>query len=116
MGKQTMGTPVHAFTRRADNKLFRLQHGQAPLVQNDAQAAFGFDEYPNGANAVVAVIAYTGYDMEDACIIGKSSFERGFGHASVYKTYVIDLQKDRPASDAFRYSFDNTVRRASSKV
>ena len=111
MAKQTMGTPVHGWPRRADNKLFRLQHVQAPLVQNASQGLYGYDEYPNGANAVVAVIAYTGYDMEDACIIGKSSYERGFGHASVYKTYVLDLQKDRPASDAFRYSFDNTYKR-----
>jgi len=29
---------------------------------------YGFDNYPNGMNAVVAVIAYTGYDMEDAMV------------------------------------------------
>jgi len=34
---------------------------------------------------VVAVLAYTGFDMEDAMMINKSSMERGFGHASVYK-------------------------------
>eukprot|EP00953_Heterococcus_sp_UTEX-ZZ885_P021721 12104-Heterococcus_DN1.PRE.7 len=35
-----------------------------------------------GTNAVVAVISYTGFDMEDAMILNKSSYERGFGHAS----------------------------------
>src|SRR5689334_16168182 len=29
--------------------------------------------------------------MEDAMIINKSAFERGFGHASVYKSEYIDL-------------------------
>ena len=47
---------------------------------------YGFDYYPYGINAVVAVLAYTGYDMEDAMIINKSAYERGFGHGSVYKT------------------------------
>lgn len=42
-------------------------------------------EYPSGTNAVVAVISYTGYDMEDAMILNKSAYERGLAHASVYK-------------------------------
>eukprot|EP00595_Chromulina_sp_UTEXLB2642_P003426 CAMPEP_0196768470 /NCGR_PEP_ID=MMETSP1095-20130614/42811_1 /TAXON_ID=96789 ORGANISM="Chromulina nebulosa, Strain UTEXLB2642" /NCGR_SAMPLE_ID=MMETSP1095 /ASSEMBLY_ACC=CAM_ASM_000446 /LENGTH=463 /DNA_ID=CAMNT_0042138141 /DNA_START=1104 /DNA_END=2495 /DNA_ORIENTATION=- len=52
------------------------------------------EEYPNGCNAVVAVISYTGYDMEDAMIINKSSYERGFGHACIYKTKVFDLDEE----------------------
>jgi DNA-directed RNA polymerase I subunit RPA2 len=52
------------------------------------------DEYPNGCNAVVAVLSYTGYDMEDAMIINKSSYDRGFGHASVYKTIIVDLEEE----------------------
>jgi DNA-directed RNA polymerase I subunit RPA2 len=41
------------------------------------------DKMPNGSNAVVAVLSYTGFDMEDAMIINKGAYERGFGHASV---------------------------------
>lgn len=52
------------------------------------------DEYPNGTNAVVAVLSYTGFDMEDAMILNKSSYERGFTHASVYKTIEVDLQDE----------------------
>jgi len=55
-------------------------------------------DYPAGTNAVVAVISYTGYDMEDACIIKKSSFERGFGHGVVYKNYSFDLNDSRDSS------------------
>ena len=49
------------------------------------------DCFPNGTNAVVAVISYTGYDMEDAMILNKSSHERGFGYGSIYKVQIIDL-------------------------
>ena len=91
MGKQTMGTPTHAWPHRIDSKMYRIQTPQAPVVQNKNQAKFKMDEYPNGTNAVVAVITYTGYDMEDAMILNKSSFERGFAHASVYKTQTVEL-------------------------
>ena len=39
-----------------------------PIVRPAMYDHYGFDNYPNGMNAVVAVIAYTGYDMEDAMV------------------------------------------------
>lgn len=93
MGKQTMGTPFHAFPYRTDNKAYRLQHPQTPLVANETYHEASLDEYPSGCNAVVAVLAYTGYDMEDAMVLNKASYERGFGHASVYATKLIDLNE-----------------------
>ena len=69
MGKQTMGTPFHSVLHRIDNKVFRLQTPQSPLVRNENYTRFNIDNYPLGTNSVVAVIAYTGYDMEDAMII-----------------------------------------------
>ncbi|EEB93977.1 hypothetical protein MPER_07295, partial [Moniliophthora perniciosa FA553] len=56
------------------------------------------DSYPNGTNAIVAVISYTGYDMEDAMILNKSAHERGFAYGTVYKSQIIDLQDMRGAS------------------
>ena len=94
MGKQTMGTPAHALRHRSDNKLYRIQNPQAPLVQTRAHREYCMDEYPQGTNAVVAVISFTGYDMEDAMIINKGAFERGFGHGSMYKTTVVDLDDE----------------------
>ena len=105
MGKQSMGTPAHALPHRTDNKLYRLLFGQSPIVRTSAYEKYGFDAYPNGANAIVAVISYTGYDMEDAMILNKSAYERGFGHASVYKTEHYDISdrnvRGEPASHHF---------------
>lgn len=94
MGKQTMGTPGSSLRYRTDNKSYRLQTGQTPIVRAPLHNAYGFDNFPNGTNAVVAVISYTGYDMDDAMIINKSAHERGFGHGTIYKTKKISLKDD----------------------
>ncbi|GAA5861442.1 hypothetical protein JCM1840_005372 [Sporobolomyces johnsonii] len=95
MSKQTMGTPSTALQHRTDNKLYRLQTGQTPIVRPDLHNTYGMDGYPNGTNAIVAVISYTGYDMEDAMILNKSAHERGFAHGSIYKSHIVDLKTVR---------------------
>ncbi|KAK0731632.1 hypothetical protein B0H67DRAFT_479060 [Lasiosphaeris hirsuta] len=94
MGKQTMGTPGTALMNRTDNKMYRIQTGQTPIVRSPLHNTYGFDNFPNGTNAVVAVISYTGYDMDDAMIINKSAHERGFGHGTIYKTKKVSLKDD----------------------
>ncbi|TFY76650.1 hypothetical protein EWM64_g7363 [Hericium alpestre] len=98
MGKQTMGTPATAIRHRTDNKLYRLESGQTPIVRPSLHNTYGMDSFPNGTNAVVAVISYTGYDMEDAMIINKSAHERGFAYGTVYKSQIVDLKETRGAS------------------
>ena len=90
MAKQTMATPHHAFVHRTDTKTYRLQNPQSPICRNELHEKFSMDDYPMGTNAVVAVISYTGYDMEDAMIVNKSSYERGFGHGSMYLCEMIN--------------------------
>ena len=94
MAKQTMGTPASNLMYRTDNKAYLLQTGQTPVVRPPLYNNYGLDNFPNGMNAVVAVISYTGYDMDDAMIINKSSHERGFGDGVIYKTKVHQLNED----------------------
>lgn len=98
MGKQTMGTPSTAIRHRTDNKMYRLQSGQSPVVRPALHNTYAMDSFPNGTNAVVAVISYTGYDMEDAMILNKSAHERGFAYGTIYKAQIIDLKDVRGAS------------------
>jgi DNA-directed RNA polymerase I subunit RPA2 len=93
MGKQAMGTPGTSLQFRTDNKSYKLQTGQTPIVRPPLYNEYGLDNFPNGMNAVVAVISYTGYDMDDAMIINKSAHERGFGDGFVYKVHVAQLDK-----------------------
>ncbi|XP_047106984.1 DNA-directed RNA polymerase I subunit RPA2 isoform X1 [Schistocerca piceifrons] len=91
MGKQTMGTPCHTWHLQSETKLYRLQTPSSPLFRPVHHDIIGLDEFAMGTNAIVAVISYTGYDMEDAMIINKSSYERGLCHGSIYKSDFIEL-------------------------
>src|SRR5689334_23243477 len=90
MGKQSMAIPCYNYQHRTE-KLFRIQTPQRPIVKTRAHDKYDIDDYPTGTNAVVAVISYTGYDMEDGMIINRDSFQRGFQHGTLYKTTHIDL-------------------------
>ncbi|XP_063972531.1 DNA-directed RNA polymerase I subunit RPA2 isoform X2 [Diachasmimorpha longicaudata] len=91
MGKQTMGTPCHTWHLQAETKLYRLQTPATPLFRPVHHDNINLDDFAMGTNAIVAVISYTGYDMEDAMIINKSAYERGFAHGMIYKSEFIDL-------------------------
>ncbi|KAJ3364773.1 hypothetical protein GGF31_008919 [Allomyces arbusculus] len=105
MGKQTMGTPAQAIQRRTDNKMYRIQTPQTPIVRPNLHDHYGFDEFPMGTNAVIAVISYTSYDMEDAMILNKSAHERGFGYGTVYKSEIVDLDDYRNRSEPLNVHF-----------
>lgn len=121
MGKQSMGTPATALQHRTDNKLYRLQTGQSPVVRPALHNTYAMDSFPNGTNAIVAVISYTGYDMEDAMILNKSAHERGFGYGTVYKSQIIDLKDMRGASKltstpTLHFGLGNDIRTTGDKM
>jgi len=60
MGKQTMGTTSHSLPYRTDNKMYRIITPQSPIVKPALYNDYSMDNYPNGTNAIVAVISYTG--------------------------------------------------------
>ncbi|CAN8074280.1 unnamed protein product [Agarophyton chilense] len=100
MAKQSMGTPCHAIWNRMDAKVYRLTYPQVPITRTSCmQDPMGADLHPNGINAVIAVISYSGNDMEDALVINKASLERGFAHGTVYINNRINLDEKGGGKD-----------------
>ena len=56
---------------------------------------------------MIAVISYTGYDMEDAMIVNKASYDRGFAHASVRTTVEVNLNKLKTKGEPPHHRFGN---------
>ncbi|CDR95040.1 DNA-directed RNA polymerase, beta subunit, putative [Babesia bigemina] len=108
MLKQSMGVPYHCEQFRSDVKAYRLLFPQKPLVTTEEYRRMKYEDYPTGMNAIVAVIAHTGFDMEDAMIINKSSLERGAFHGCIYKTKVIDSMPPNAKMREGQYYFNNT--------
>lgn len=64
-----------------------LVYGQKPLVNTITTDMLGLNANPNGVNLVVCVLAYTGYNMEDAIIVNKSSVDNGLFLSMVRNVY-----------------------------
>lgn len=93
MGKQAMGTCAYNQQNRIDTTLYLLMYPQAPLVKSKTIDLIQFDKLPAGQNASVAVMSYSGYDIEDALVINKASLDRGFGRCFVYRKQSCTLKR-----------------------
>ncbi|KAI3824680.1 hypothetical protein L1987_06149 [Smallanthus sonchifolius] len=86
MGKQAMGNIAYNQLCRMDTLIYLLVYPQRPLLTTRTIELVGYDKLGAGQNATVAVMSYSGYDIEDAIVMNKSSLDRGFGR-SKYEKY-----------------------------
>jgi DNA-directed RNA polymerase III subunit RPC2 len=93
MGKQAMGTTALNQYERIDTVLYTLVYPHKPLVTTKTLDMINFDSLPGGQNAIVAVMSYSGYDIEDATILNKASLDRGFGRCIVTRKSVAYVKK-----------------------
>lgn len=57
--------------------MYLLAYPQRPMVKTKTIEIIDFEKLPAGQNATVAVMSYSGYDIEDALILNKASLDRG---------------------------------------
>lgn len=87
MAKQAMTIPRVNYRTRPDSRTFLLHYPQKPLVTTKASKITKVDKRGYGQNAIVAILSYEGYNIEDALIMNKSSIERGFMRGSLIRMY-----------------------------
>jgi DNA-directed RNA polymerase subunit B len=93
MAKQALGLYAANFQLRTDSRAHFLHYPQKPLVQTRIMDVIGYNDRPAGANALMAVMTYTGYNMEDAIILNKSSVDRGMYRSTFFRLYSTEELK-----------------------
>ena len=87
MAKQALGIYAYNYRVRMDSHSYLLQYPQKPIVQTRMLDAIGYNDMPAGQNMVVAIMSYTGYNIEDALIFNKGSIDMGLGRAYFFRVY-----------------------------
>lgn len=93
MGKQAMGGIGLNEYERMDGLIYTLVYPQKPMVKSRTLDLINFDKMPGGQNACIAVMAYSGYDIEDAVILNKASVDRGFGRCMVLRKHQTSVRR-----------------------
>lgn len=93
MGKQAMGAIAYNQQERIDTILYLLIYPHKPMVKTRTIDLTGYDKLPAGQNATVAVMSYSGYDIEDALMLNSASLDRGLGRCMVLKKFTCPLKK-----------------------
>ena len=60
------------FLYRFDSLLYSMVYPQKPMVKSRTLDLINFDKVPGGQNVSLAVMSYSGYDIEDATVINRS--------------------------------------------
>ena len=94
LSKQSAGTQLQALGWRKEAKLFRVYTPQRSIVRTLPMDYFGLDDVSLGVNATIAILSYTGYDMDDAVIVNSTAVQRGFLHAGITIAKVIKAAKE----------------------
>jgi DNA-directed RNA polymerase III subunit RPC2 len=93
MGKQAIGAIAHNQLNRIDTLLYLMVYPQTPMCRTRTIELIGYDQLPAGQNAMVAVMSYSGYDIEDALILNRASVDRGFGRCQVFRKATTLLKR-----------------------
>jgi DNA-directed RNA polymerase beta subunit len=92
---------------RMDKTAVVLVSGQVPLVKSRYLKHINNEENSYGENAIVAVMCYTGYNVEDAILVNEGALKRGLFRTTYYSTYEMHEEKSKTSDATVENTFMN---------
>jgi DNA-directed RNA polymerase II subunit RPB2 len=92
---------------RMDKTAVVLNYGQIPLVKSRYLEHIQNEENPYGENAIVAIMCYTGYNVEDAILVNEGSLKRGLFRTSYFTTYEAHEENTKTGDNIVEKRFMN---------
>ena len=81
------------YQTRIDKMGVVLNNGQTPLVKSRYLDKISKEQHPYGENAIVAIMCYGGYNVEDSILVNKGAIDRG-----IFRTTYFNMYEDREES------------------
>lgn len=78
---------------RMDKAAVVLDCGETPLVKSRYLEYINHEQHPYGENAIVAIMCYSGYNVEDAILVNEGAIQRGLFRTTYYSTYETHEEK-----------------------
>ena len=107
--KQAVSLYNSNFNNRLDKSAFVLNSGQIPLTKSRYFNYISQEEHPYGENAIVAIMCYSGYNVEDAVIFNEASLKRGIFRTTYYNTYKAHETVEKVANLQVETKFMNIL-------
>jgi DNA-directed RNA polymerase II subunit RPB2 len=85
--KQAVSVYHTNYQMRIDKMGVVLNYGQTPLIKSRYLEYINNEEQPYGINAIVAIMSYTGYNVEDAILINEGAIQRGIFRTTYFSSY-----------------------------
>ena len=85
--KQAVSLYSTNFFSRIDKMGVMLNYGQVPLVKSRYLKHINNEEHPCGENVMVAIMCYSGYNVEDSILFNEGSVKRGMFRTTYFNSY-----------------------------
>ena len=105
--KQAISMYHTNYNMRMDKTALILNQGQKPLVKSRYMEFINGEENYYGENVIVAIMCYTGYNVEDAILVNEGALKRGLFRTTYFSVYESHEEKDKVNGGIVEKKFTN---------